>query len=104
MPATSLPLRIEPYIELIWAQVKSYVGRNNKTFKLAEVKSLLEEGIRRITANEWAKCVDHVIREEEKMMSLDGLIDDATTNTTTPFIINVGSNSESSESVSDKQD
>lgn len=42
-------LRLPPYhcelnpIEMIWAQLKSYVARNNKTFKMAEIKLLLEE-------------------------------------------------------------
>ncbi|CAH2083377.1 unnamed protein product [Euphydryas editha] len=41
-------IRLAPYhcelnpIELIWAQIKSYVGRNNKTYKLTEVKQLLQ--------------------------------------------------------------
>ncbi|CAG9130999.1 unnamed protein product [Plutella xylostella] len=45
-------LRLPPYhcelnpIELIWAQVKSYVGRNNKSFKMAEIKTLLNEGFK----------------------------------------------------------
>lgn len=70
-------LRLPPYhcelnpIELVWAQVKVHVAMNNKTFKMAEVKGLLEEGLRKITPAKWSDCVTHVIKEEDKMCRLD---------------------------------
>lgn len=48
-------LRLPPYhcelnpIELVWAQVKGHVAKNNKTFKMNEVRSLFEEGLRQVT-------------------------------------------------------
>ncbi|XP_026324028.1 uncharacterized protein LOC113233205 [Hyposmocoma kahamanoa] len=48
-------LRLPPYqcelnpIELVWAQVKGHVARNNKTFKMTEVKQLFEEGLQLVT-------------------------------------------------------
>lgn len=93
-------LRLPPYhcelnpIELIWAQIKSHVGRNNKTFKMAEIKELTREAIAKIDAASWTKCIEHVIKEENKMMELDGIIDKAT-DAPTPFIIQVTSDSES---------
>ncbi|XP_022832284.1 uncharacterized protein LOC111364283 [Spodoptera litura] len=93
-------LRLPPYhcelnpIELIWAQVKGHVAQNNKTFKLTDVRNLFQEGIQKITATEWSKCISHVVKEEEKMSRLDILID----NITDTFIINV------TESDSDSDD
>ncbi|CAH2085192.1 unnamed protein product [Euphydryas editha] len=76
-------LRLPPYhcelnpIELIWAQVKAYVGKNNKSFKMAEVRELLKEGLNEISAVSWRKNIEHVIKEEDKMMQLDGIMDAA---------------------------
>ena len=53
-------LRLPPYhcmlnpIELIWSQVKWYVAQNNK---LMDVKNLAEEGITKVTADNWDDCV-----------------------------------------------
>ena len=93
-------LRLPPYhcelnpIELIWAQVKGHVAQNNKTFKLTDVRNLFQEGIQKITATEWSKCVSHVVKEEEKMSRLDMLID----NITDTFIINVTESDSDSDS------
>lgn len=98
-------LRLPPYhcelnpIELIWAQLKSYVGRNNKTFKMAEVKELLKEGLSKIGTASWTKCIEHVIKEENKMMQLDGLIDSATDSER--FIIHVSDDDSNSSDSSD---
>lgn len=48
-------LRLPPYhcelnpIELVWADVKGHVARNNTTFKFENVKNLLKEAIDRVT-------------------------------------------------------
>ncbi|XP_045540789.1 uncharacterized protein LOC106711875 [Papilio machaon] len=74
-------LRLPPYhcelnpIELVWAQAKGYVAKNNKTFKMAEVKKLFEEGLQNITCEKWSSWVSHIIKEEEKMYGLDDMID-----------------------------
>lgn len=83
-------LRLPPYhcelnpIELVWAQIKGHVASNNKTYKMAEVKSLFEEGLQKVTAERWKSCIDHVIKIEDRMFNLDNLIDDVVE----PFIIN----------------
>ncbi|XP_050295356.1 uncharacterized protein LOC126735393 [Anthonomus grandis grandis] len=70
-------LRLPPYhcelnpIELIWAQIKGEVARKNTTFKLNDVKLLLSEAINGVTADDWKKCIGHVIKEEQKMWDLD---------------------------------
>ncbi|KAJ8910114.1 hypothetical protein NQ315_013254 [Exocentrus adspersus] len=74
--------RLPPYhcelnpIEMIWAQVKNEVAGKNKTFKLKDVKELLIEALNNVTKVNWKKCVEHVIKEDEKMSTLDGIIDD----------------------------
>ncbi|XP_046961575.1 uncharacterized protein LOC124531150 [Vanessa cardui] len=91
--------RLPPYhcelnpIELIWAQVKSYIGRKNKTFKILEVRNLLHEAIKTIDKNKWLRCIDHVIKEEEKMKELEGILD-TTTSDPTKFIISVSDSSD----------
>lgn len=86
--------RLPPYhcelnpIELIWAQVKGYVARNNNTFKLQEVRQLLMDSLANVTAENWQSAIKHVIAEEEKMWDLDGLIDETTE--IEPVIINLG--------------
>ncbi|CAK1603163.1 unnamed protein product [Parnassius mnemosyne] len=49
-------LRLPPYhcelnpIELVWADVKGYVAQKNTTFKMADVKKLLQETLGNISA------------------------------------------------------
>ncbi|RVE40048.1 hypothetical protein evm_015302 [Chilo suppressalis] len=50
----------------IWAQVKGYI------------------------AESWKRCIDHVIKEEQKMLKLNGIVDDVVDK----FIIKVGASSE----------
>lgn len=91
-------LRLPPYhcelnpIELIWAQVKGFVAKHNKTFKMAELKVLLPGALASVTAENWHNCEAHVIKEEQKMFKLDKIIDD----TTERFIIHVTDSSTSS--------
>ncbi|CAK1592283.1 unnamed protein product [Parnassius mnemosyne] len=85
-------LRLPPYhcklnpIELVWAQIKNYVGANNSTFKMSDIKKLLHDAIALIGANRWKKCCDHVIRKENTMWNLDDIMELAEQNS---FIINV---------------
>jgi len=92
-------VRLPPYhcelnpIELIWAQVKGYVSKHNKTFKLSEVRKLLDDGLKKVTKEDWQKCISHVIKEEEKMLKIDGIIDEVVDR----FVIQVGNSSSESE-------
>ena len=96
-------LRTPPYhctlnpIEMVWAIVKGYVSANNKTFKLADAKQLLLEGISRVTPVMWRNCVKHVVDiVEAEMWQLDDLIENQID--VEPFIINFGdSNSDDDE-------
>lgn len=95
-------LRLPPYhcelnpIELIWAQVKGYVAANMKTFKMAELKILLNESLQNIDAEKWQKCIGHVTETvEPKMNAMDHNVEAITES----LVINVGNDSsDSSES------
>lgn len=99
-------LRLPPYhcelnpIELVWAQVKSYVARKNTTFKMKDVKVYFEEALKTVDSEKWRNCVEHVIREEEKMWKLDHLIDQ----TVEPLIISVLNDDDDSTDFSDDAD
>lgn len=74
-------LRLPPYhcelnpIELIWAQVKNWVARNNTTFKLPDVKNLFVEAIGTVTPDNWLNAINHVKKVEQKMWEMDEVID-----------------------------
>lgn len=95
-------LRLPPYhcelnpIELEWADVKGYVARNNTTFKMVDVKKLLQEALKNITPEKWKNCISHVKKEEIKLGGLDNNID----KTIDSFIINVTGETSSEESSS----
>ena len=52
-------------IELVWAQVKHHVAKNNTTFRMSDVKKLVTEALGSITAEKWKKCCEHVIEIED---------------------------------------
>ena len=56
-------------IELIQADLKGFVGRNNTTFKLEDVKKLFYQAKETITHERWAKAVQHVINDAEAHFS-----------------------------------
>lgn len=95
--------RLPPYhcelnpIELIWAQVKSDVAKNNTTFKLNDVKCLFESAISKISAQSWQNCIRHVLKEEDRMWDLDIRIDVVIE----PVVININQDSDSVEDTSD---
>lgn len=89
-------LRLPPYhcelnpIELIWAQVKGTVAAENTTYKMAELKKLLNNAIQSINAQKWQNCIKHVQEViEPKMNAMDRNVELMTEN----FIINVGNDS-----------
>nr|CAI5845458.1 unnamed protein product [Callosobruchus analis] len=75
-------LRLPPYhcelnpIELIWAQIKGNVARNNTTFELLDVRQLLKDSISKISSKNWENAIKHVMAEEEKFWTLDNLIEE----------------------------
>lgn len=91
-------LRLPPYhcelnpIEMIWGQIKTQVAKNNVTFKMKDVKVHFENAVADVTAENWQKCVIHVIKEEAKMWKLDDIIECMVE----PLIININGSDESS--------
>ncbi|GBP10051.1 hypothetical protein EVAR_77490_1 [Eumeta japonica] len=75
-------LRLPPHhcelnaIELVWAEVKWHVARNNASFKLKDVKKLLLEGLQNVTAEKWRDCVQYVAKEGDEFYDrIDEIID-----------------------------
>lgn len=75
-------IRLPPYhchfnpIELIWAQIKNYIAKENKSFTMKEIEKLTLEAINRVTAREWRKCVQHVEKEIRETKEREGILDD----------------------------
>jgi hypothetical protein len=53
-------------IELIWAQVKGFVTKNNTTFRLKDAKELTYAAFGKITKDVWTKAEEHVVRIEKE--------------------------------------
>ncbi|XP_068242248.1 uncharacterized protein [Palaemon carinicauda] len=69
--AGHIVLRLPPYhchynpIDLIWAQVKSYVAPKKNNLKMAEVKPLVEEAMRGVTSENWKQAITFVEELQE---------------------------------------
>ncbi|XP_043234052.1 uncharacterized protein LOC122392576 [Amphibalanus amphitrite] len=65
-------VRLAPYscdlnpIEMIWAQLKTYVRQRNRSGSMGAIKLLVEEAVAHIPPSAWAKCCDHVEVLEER--------------------------------------
>lgn len=88
-------VRLPPYhcqynpIELIWAQVKTYIAKRN-TFKLAQLKLLVEEALSMVTPDNWKEAVKHA----EKLQEEDIKQDTAVERLVDSFIINTEESSD----------
>ena len=83
-------------IELVWANCKNYIARNN-TFKMVDVKRLVNESFERITPEVWTKCDNHVLDIENNYWQND-LIGKSTVQ---PVIINLNTSDSSDDGDSD---
>lgn len=98
-------IRLPPYhchfncIEMIWAQLKGHVARNNKKFTLTEVERLINEGFGLIGEKEWADVVRHVEKLTKEAWEAEGILDEVVER----FVINITGNT-SSESEEDDMD
>jgi len=78
-------VRLPPYhcqynpIELILAQVKGEVAKNNKTFKFDDVEKLLNDALDSVTVDNWKKCTDHCHNLQEEDFIKEGLRDEILT-------------------------
>lgn len=75
-------LRLPPYhcelnpIELAWAMKKTYVKQNNTTFKIDDVRVLLNTAIERISSENRQNFIQHVKTEEDKLTEVDKNMDE----------------------------
>lgn len=92
-------VRFPPYhcqynpIELIWAQVKTYIAQKNY-FKMANLKPLVKEALSRVTPENWENAVKHAKNLQEEYAKLDIAVDKVVDS----FVINI------SEETSDEED
>ena len=88
-------VRLPPYhcqynpIELVWAQVKTYVAQRN-TFKMADLKPLLKEALRNVTPQNWMEAVRHA----EQLQDQDARQDIAVDFAHDPLIIDLSESSD----------
>lgn len=76
-------IRLPPYhchynaIELIWAQVKGYVARENKKFTVSEVEKLTIQGLEKVTEMDWRAVVMHTKKVIDEAWKNEGLLEDS---------------------------
>ena len=73
-------------IELIWGNLKNRIAMDNSTFKLNDVRDMINDGFTRIDQQAWSHAVRHVVDVVEvKYWTDDGLLN------VEPVIIHLGS-------------
>lgn len=82
-------------IELIWGKVKSYVANNNTSFRIKDVEKLVNTALDNVTRADWESRTRHVISIEERMRTLDGIVD------VQPVVIALSDTEQDSDSNSD---
>lgn len=98
-------VRLPPYhcqynpIELIWAQVKGEVAKNNSTFEIDDVEKLLNDALDSVTVDNWKKCTDHCHNLQEEDFMKEGLRDEILT----PIILTINPD-DRSDSESDSEE
>ena len=100
-------LRLPPYhcelnpIELIWGDLKGFVGHDNSTFKGEDVKTLINKGFTQIDSVKWLHACEQVKHSIEQMIWKS----DAIQEEIEEIIINLDSDSDSdSDEMSDQTD
>lgn len=74
-------LRLPPYHcdlnpeELIWANLKGYVARNNTDFKMTSIQKLFDAALERISPEDWQNAVKHVTEVENSYWKNDHISD-----------------------------
>ncbi|GBL83126.1 hypothetical protein AVEN_165343-1 [Araneus ventricosus] len=99
-------VRLPPYhcqynlIEIIWAQVKGEIAYKNKTFKIKDVRKLLDEALLNVTVEDWKKkCAKYAEKLQEEDFAKSGSRDDAIER----IVINLQDDRESSFSESEDE-
>ncbi|XP_034940492.1 uncharacterized protein [Chelonus insularis] len=63
-------------IELVWAYVKNYVAKRNKTFKVHDCSSAMRRSDGSVPPTLWPRCIEHAKKEEDKSRELAKKISD----------------------------
>ena len=58
--------------ELIQSQIGGYVARDNASFRLQEIRPLLETAVLNVVAEKWPHCVQRAVRDDDLPWELDG--------------------------------
>ena len=101
-------LRLPPYhcelnaIELIWADEKNYVARENKELTLNHVEELFRKGRAEISSTIFKNCVEHVKHVDESYWKTDRIVDAKLDKL--EIALDVNDNDESEFSESDEKD
>ena len=80
-------------IELIWAQIKFFVARENRTYKIKQVWELVEYAMENVISTEsWHNAIRHVLKFEQEYWEMDQrvLLDQ-------PLIIRIGESDSDSD-------
>lgn len=62
--------------ELIFAQVKGEIAKNNTTFKFGDVEKLLHNALDSVSVDDWKKCTDQWHKLQDDDFIKEGLKDD----------------------------
>ncbi|KAJ8304190.1 hypothetical protein KUTeg_017773 [Tegillarca granosa] len=79
------------------AQVKDFIAKENKSFKIADVENLIPEAFNSLTVTSWCKAVQHTIKKELQYWESEGL----TQSKVEKFVINMDSDSDSERDLYD---
>ena len=99
-------LRLPPYhcelnaIELIWADEKNFVARENKVMTIEHVETLFRKRREEISAETCKNCIKHARFVEEEYWKTDRIMDKKVEK----FVISVGGSEDASDTETDDSD
>jgi transposase len=76
-----IPIRLPPYhchlnpIELVWAQMKKFIGKFNLNNNKEELKQLIKKSFTQITPENWKNYVNHCKEIEKIYWESEGIIE-----------------------------
>lgn len=75
-----------------WCIYSLFPSHASVAGRIGDIENLLQEGVRTVTAEDWAKCCRHVIGLEQRYWEDDGMMEDIE-----PVVVRLGSDSSSSD-------
>ncbi|XP_050028520.1 uncharacterized protein [Dermacentor andersoni] len=83
-------------IKLAWGDVKSFVARENKAFKIQGVEPLACRGMQQVSTEKWTRYVQPALDEEDSMTRVDRIFDDVV-DSLELVLVNLGEDTMSSD-------